>query len=358
MSGINAHFRHRLGAFELDAELHCAGRGVTALTGPSGSGKTTLLRCLAGLEHTREGECRVQEEVWQDSTQGIFLPPHQRAVGYVFQQANLFPHLSVRANLLYGWRRIPTALRRVEPDHAIEMMGLAQLLERSPRHLSGGEQQRVAIARAVLTSPRLLLMDEPLVSLDLASKHEIFPYLERLHTDLATPVLYISHDPHELARVADDLVLMEQGRIVTSGPLNDVLTRLSLPLARGEQAMAVIEAQVLDHDMEYGLTTIRFSGGNLIIPRLPHAVGAAVRVTLQARDVSLALAHHTDTSILNSLPAQVQASQEDGEGHLLVRLLAGETPLLARVTRKSAHLLNLRPGQQLFAQVKSVAILR
>lgn len=357
MTGIVGGFQHRLGDFTLDAALECPGRGVTVLAGPSGSGKSTLLRCLAGLERAARGHCEVHGEVWQDSARGIFLPPHRRRVGYVFQQANLFPHLSVRQNLEFGWRRLPPGERKIEPEQAIRMMGLAHLLDRRPGSLSGGEGQRVAIARALLTSARLLLMDEPLSSLDPAGKREIYPYLERLHAELETPLLYVSHDPHEIARIADGIILLDRGRVVASGEMAEIMTRLDLGLAQSEQAMAVVEAQVAEHDHYYGLSVLSFSGGRLLIPRLPNPVGSRVRAGILARDVSLALTAHADSSILNIFPARVIEKREDGEGHVLVRLDASGTRLLARITRKSAHLLGVLPGAALYVQLKSVAIM-
>jgi molybdate transport system ATP-binding protein len=356
VTGIHARFRHRLGDFELNADLACPGQGVTALFGPSGSGKTTLLRCIAGLERACDGLCEVNGEVWQDNARGLFVPAHGRPIGYVFQHANLFPHLSVRRNLEYGWRRIPAGERKVEPEQAIRLMGIAHLLERSPDKLSGGERQRVAITRALLTSPRLLLLDEPLASLDQESKREIHPYLERLHAELSTPVLYVSHDSREIARIADHVALMDRGKIVAEGGLVEIITRLDLPLARGEQAMAVIEAEVLEHDPSYGLTLLRFSGGTLTLPRLPDPVGARVRAGILARDVSLALHRHGDSSILNIFPAQVVEKADVDEGHELIRLDASGARLLACITRKSGHLLGLHPGAEVFVQVKSVAI--
>lgn len=356
MTAIHARFRHRLGDFELNAELECPGQGVTALFGPSGSGKTALLRCIAGLERARDGVCEINGEVWQDSARGLFIPPHRRPIGYVFQHANLFPHLSVRRNLEYGWRRIPAGERRVDPEQAIRTMGIAHLLERRPGKLSGGERQRVAIARALLTSPRLLLMDEPLASLDRASKREIHPYLARLRAELSMPVLYVSHDLHDITHIADHVALMDQGKIVAGGGLVEIMTRLDLSLARGEQAMAVIETEVLEHDPVYALTVLRFAGGTLTLPRLPEPVGAHVRAGILARDVSLALCRHADSSILNIFPAQVIEKVEVDDSHVLIRLDASGARLLACITSKSAHLLALHPGAEVFVQVKSVAI--
>jgi len=210
---IQARFRIEHPGFALALDLHLPGRGVTALFGHSGSGKTSCLRCFAGLDRPRDGYLRVNGELWQDSASGQFLAPHQRPIGYVFQDANLFPHLSVRRNLAFGQQRIAAASRRVALEQALELLGIEHLLQRMPASLSGGERQRVAIARALLTSPRLLLMDEPLASLDLKRKQEVLPYLERLHQELEIPVLYVSHAPDEVARLADHLVLLENGQV-------------------------------------------------------------------------------------------------------------------------------------------------
>ena len=357
MSGMTARFDLALGEFRLDAGFEAPGRGVTALFGPSGSGKTTLLRCLAGLERASNGYLEVNGEIWQDDSKGIYLPTHRRPLGYVFQEASLFPHLSVRRNLEYGWKRIPAAQRRVGFDQAVELVGIGPLLARDPARLSGGERQRVAIARALLVSPDLLLMDEPLAALDLASKGEILPYLERLHDELSIPVLYVSHSPDEVARLADYMVLMEKGRSLASGPLKDMLARLDIPLAHGDEAGVVIDMVVGEHDETYHLTRLDFAGGGISVARQPHALGHRMRLRIHARDVSLALERHSDSSILNILPARVVEVADENPAQVVVRLDAEGVPLLARITRKSSALLGLEPGMAVFAQVKSVALL-
>ncbi len=357
MSDISARFGLALGEFRLDAGFEAPGRGVTALFGPSGSGKTTLLRCIAGLERAPDGYLAVNGEIWQDDSRGIYLPTHRRPLGYVFQEASLFPHLDVRRNLEYGWKRIPPAQRRVGFEQAVELVGIGQLLARDPARLSGGERQRVAIARALLVSPDLLLMDEPLAALDLASKRDILPYLERLHDELSIPVLYVSHSPDEVARLADFMVLMEGGKTVASGPLKAMLTRLDLPLAHGDEAGVVIDTVVGEHDETYHLTQLDFAGGAISVARQPHAVGHPLRLRIHARDVSLALERHIDSSILNILPAKVVEIAEENPAQVAVRLDAGGVPLLARITRKSSVLLGLEPGMAVYAQIKSVALL-
>ena len=354
---IQARFDLSYPGFTLHAELQFPARGITALFGPSASGKTTLLRCIAGLEPTANGMLQVQGEVWQDGAS--FLPVHRRPLGYVFQEASLFPHLSVRQNLEYGLKRIPSGQRRVQLEQAVEWLGLNRLIGRdSPAGLSGGECQRIAIARALLTSPRLLLMDEPLSALDAASKREIFPYLERLHAELDIPVIYVSHALDEVARLADQLVLMERGRIVANGALNEILARLDLPTAHLDDAGAVIEAKVAVHDEAYHLTRLDFSGGSLWVSRVERAIGSRVRARVLARDVSIATAAPQGTSISNILEARIDEIRDEGADRVNLRLTVGESQvLLSRITRRSRDQLGLMPGMDVFAQVKSVALI-
>jgi molybdate transport system ATP-binding protein len=355
---IRARFRVAHPGFALDVDLQLPGRGVSALFGASGSGKTTCLRAIAGLEHAPGGYLSVNGEVWQDDSRGVFLPTHQRPLGYVFQEASLFPHLSIRRNLEYGMRRVPAAACRVSLNQAVELLGIAPLLDRMPDRLSGGEKQRVAIARALATSPRILLMDEPLAALDLKRKNEILPYLERLHGELDIPVLYVSHAPDEVARLADHLVVLEQGRALASGPLGETLARLDLPIRLGEDAGVVLEGDVAELDAEWHLARVAFAGGSLWVRDSGVPVGQHVRVRILARDVSIAQDAHTDSSILNILPACVeQLADDDTHPALaLVRLNAGGVPLVARITRRSAAWLQLRPGQTVWAQIKAVAL--
>jgi molybdate transport system ATP-binding protein len=344
----------RPGGFRLGACFNAPGRGVTALFGGSGSGKTTVLRCVAGLERVR-GHCCVQGEIWQDARR--FLPGHRRPIGYVFQEASLFPVLSVRANLEFGWRLVESAARRIAFDEAVELLGIAPLMTRATARLSGGERQRVAIARALLTSPRLLLMDEPLSALDHASKEAIIPYLQRVFDELGLPVLYVSHHPDEVARLADHMVLMEAGRVRASGEAADLMTRLDLPLARFDSASAFLDGQVAGHDDSFHLTYIDTNGGRFTVPREDLKIGKRARVQIHARDVSLALTDHHDTSILNILPARVLDTHDLDPSQLLVRLaLEDGQNLLARITRRSGVALGLHEGMPLYAQVKSVAL--
>lgn len=356
-SAIQARFQVVWPGFTLEVDLELPGRGVTALFGHSGSGKTTLLRCLAGLEQHGQGFLQFNGDVWQDSARGVFRPTHQRPLGYVFQEASLFPHLSVRKNLDYGRKRVNSG-HKVSLDHAVELLGIGHLLDRMPDRLSGGERQRVAIARALATSPELLLMDEPLAALDLKRKNEILPYLERLHDKLEIPVCYVSHLPDEVARLADHVVLLAEGRVVAAGGLRETLARLDLPTAFTEDAGVVIEAVVAEHDERYHLTRLDFPGGSAVVARRPEALGRRLRFRVHARDVSLTLARAEETSILNLLPVTVtEIAAADTPAHVLVRLDAGGTPLIARITRRSLDHLNVVPGKSLWAQIKAVALL-
>lgn len=356
MNKIHARFVLQLGGVALDASFSAPAVGVTALFGPSGSGKTTLLRCIAGLERAA-GTLHVNGEVWQDATQN--LPTHKRQLGYVFQEASLFPHLSVRANLEYGLRRTPPVERKVKLEPVVEWLGLSHLIDRGdPSSLSGGERQRVAMGRALLTSPRILLMDEPLSALDSASKQEILPYLERLHRELEIPVLYVSHSLDEVARLADHLVAMENGRVIASGPLGEILAQLDSPLANFDDAGAVIEAVVGQADPVYNLTQLNFMGGSLWVGQVGQPPGDRVRVRVLARDVSIAMQQPQASSITNILPARIAGIRCESSDKVNVRMTVGESQvLLARITRRSLDLLDLRVGMEVYAQVKSVALM-
>lgn len=358
---IRARFRLERSEFALDVDLTLPGRGVSALCGPSGSGKTTCLRAMAGLERAPLGHFAIGDAIWQDEARNLFVPPHRRALGVVFQEASLFAHLSVRRNIEFGQQRVAPRERLGERRRAVaevaELLGITALLERSPTQLSGGERQRVAIARALLASPRLLLMDEPLAALDVKRKLEILPYLERLHSELAIPIVYVSHSPDEVARLADHLVLLEHGAVVASGPLNAVLSRTDLPGALGEDAGVVIEARIAEHEADQ-LTRLEFAGGRIFVAARQEPVGALLRCRVHARDVSLTLAPQPHSSILNCVAATVRAVAPTATpGHVLVSLDVAGAPLLARVTRRSAERLAIVPGLALRAQIKSVALL-
>jgi molybdate transport system ATP-binding protein len=345
--------------FTLDVALALPERGVTALFGPSGCGKTTVLRALAGLERAA-GRVALGTEVWQDDAAGRFVPTHQRAIGYVIQEAALFPHLDVQRNLAYGQKRIGTAARRIPLDQVIELLGIAHLLARRPATLSGGERQRVAIARALATSPRLLLMDEPLAALDPKRKAEVLPYLDRLHEELGIPVVYVSHSIDEVARLADHLVLMDAGRVLADGPLPDMLARLDLPVAFGDDAGVVLDAVVGERDAQWQLARLDVDGQACRLwsrdAGLP--VGRRVRLRVLARDVSLTRTPQTGTSIGNQLRGTVEAIADDDHPALaLVRVRVGSAPVVARLTRRSAHALELAVGMPVWAQVKTVALM-
>jgi len=355
---IHARLRIAYANFGLDVDLALPGLGVTALFGPSGSGKTTLLRAIAGLERAPGGYLEVNGEVWQDDAKGVFLPTHKRALGYVFQEASLFPHLDVRRNLDYGMKRVPPDRRRVVLDQAVALLGIAALMDRRPDGLSGGERQRVAIARALLTSPRLLLMDEPLAALDYERKQEILPYLDKLHDELEIPVLYVSHASDEVARLADHLVVLAQGRAIANGPLAETLARLDLPIQLGDDAGVVLDALVAERDATWHLMRVEFFGGDLWVRDSGHALGHHVRIRILARDVSLALQPVAGTSIQNCLPAVVERIAEDDHPALaLVALRAGPSPVLARLTKRSAATLNLAPGMRVWVQIKAAALI-
>lgn len=355
MSGLAAQFRLQLGAFALDAAFCAPAAQVTALFGPSGSGKTTLLRCIAGLEHAH-GRLALGEHVWQDDRQ--FTPTHRRPIGYVFQEPSLFAHLSVRDNLLYGHKRVPEAQQRIALDDVVAWLGLAGLMDRrDPTLLSGGERQRVAIGRALLTSPRLLLMDEPLSALDTASKTEILACLEQLHRELALPIVYVSHALDEVARLADHVVLVDAGRIVAEGPLHATLARLDLPLAALDDALSVLEATVEAHDDSYHQTRLACAGGGLWVARVNAPVGSQIRARVRAQDVAIATEPPHHTSVSNVLAGQIGDLRDGGGDTVLIRLAVDGTPLLARITRRSRDRLGLQVGDTVFALIKAVAVL-
>ena len=352
---IQANFHFNKGEFTLKVEMQIPSQGITAVFGPSGAGKTTLLRAIAGLETHPGSLLTLDEEIWQDDHRNV--PVHERSLGYVHQEPSLFPHLDVQENLDYGYRRARNSDRRPDRSAVMEWLGLTTLLERDTTTLSGGERQRVAMGRALLAGPRLLLMDEPLAALDQVSREEILPFLDRLHDELRIPILYVSHNREEVARLGDYLVLMEAGRIRAHGAMAELLTRLDLPLAQTRDAGAIVHARVKDYDDRWHLNWLEFSGGRLALsgPALP--VDKPVRLGIHARDVSLTLEQQSDTSILNIIPCSVEQLAQGESGQCIVRLDAAGTILLAGITEKSATALELVPGKPVFAQVKSLALL-
>lgn len=330
-----------------------------AVFGSSGSGKTTLLRCIAGLTRASSGFLQFDEAVWQDDARGIFLPVEQRRVGVVFQEARLFPHLTVTQNLKYGMKRSNPSLRRIDFDHVSALLQLEPLFQRRVSHLSGGEQQRVAIGRALLTSPQLLLMDEPLASLDRQRKKEIIPFLQRLNQEFRIPVLYVSHDLHEILQLANHMVLLKEGRVAATGPIQDVFSRLDLPeLVESNVVGAILETRIAEHEPQFGLTRVEFLGQSLFLPQQALPPGAPLRVQILSRDVSLAVgAPLATSSVLNALEATItEVSESPGDPYAVEVKLDVGCPLLAMITRKSFHQLGLRPGQKVHASFKAVAL--
>ncbi|MCB1959550.1 MAG: molybdenum ABC transporter ATP-binding protein [Rhodocyclaceae bacterium] len=354
MSTLDAHFHGRHGVFSLDAAFSLPMHGVSALFGPSGCGKTTILRNIAGLNRMA-GHLRVGDTVWQDEQHS--MPAHARAVGYVFQEASLFPHLSVRANLDYALRRARSDQDGSETDSLIDALGLAPLLPRMPARLSGGERQRVAIARALLTRPRVLLMDEPLSALDGPARDDILDVLETLPAVSSAPIVYVSHAIDEVARLADTLVVLDGGRVLAHGPTNEILTRADLSLAHSEHAGSVFHGRIAAHHANTHLTEVDSDGGRLLVSAPPSPVGRTLRLRIAARDVSIALSRPTDSSIINHLPVSViDICPDPNPGHRLVRLAAGKTVLLARITTLSRERLGLVPGMTAWALIKGVAV--
>lgn len=352
---LQARYQRRRGAFELDVNLELEAIGITAIFGPSGSGKTSLLRALAGLDPADQGYLQVGDLLWHGPD--INVPTHKRQLGYVFQEPSLLAHLNVAENINFGRRRSAQPLSEAKIDELLELLSLHALLTRDVATLSGGEQQRVAIARALATNPRLLLMDEPLAALDEQRKNEVLPYIVDLHERLEIPILYVSHALDEVARIADYLVLLETGRVTASGRLNDVLTRLELPLASQPDAEVVVSATVLEHHDAHFLTTLAFSGGCFEVAKTAAPIGSQVRLRVAARDVSITLEQQIGTSILNIFACEIAAIQPLEHGQAVLKLRLGQDYLLARISQKSLTNLNLALGKQVFAQVKSVAVL-
>jgi len=351
---IECKIKIQLESFMLDANFSIPDRGITVVFGPSGSGKTTLLRAIAGLEKSDDGFLKIGDSVWQKGED--FLATHKRQIGYVFQDAALFDHLDVKGNLNFVVKRA-IGLKEDFIESIHNLLEIKTLLNRKTTQLSGGEKQRVAIARALLTNPKILLLDEPLSALDLKRKNEILPYLDSIHNDLEIPILYVTHSQDEMSRLADHLLLIEDGNIVGSGPVNDMLTRFDMPLSHGGDAVSIIEAEVLKRDSEFNLMHLDFLGGQFIVPDNSFPVQTKVRIRVVARDVSLTKSKQVDTSILNIFPAMVQEIVNEGEAQVMVRLQIKDTILLACITRKSSYKLRLEKGSEVFVQVKSVAIL-
>ncbi len=357
MTVINARFKLNYGDFTLDVDLALPSTGVSVLFGHSGSGKTTLLRCIAGLEQAQQGYLEINGAVWQDSERKIFLSTYKRPLGYVFQEANLFSHLSVLDNLHYGLKRVKNNLGMIKLNQTIDLLGIGHLLARMPSNLSGGERQRVAIARALALNPEILLMDEPLASLDIKRKQEILPYLARLHQQLDIPVIYVTHSQQEVAQLADTLVILEEGCVLASGSLAETQSRLDLPLAQDREAATVWQVIISEHENDYHLTRVEFEGGSLSLAAVDAEIGTMLRVQIYARDVSISLVEPNSTSILNILPAVISQLTEESDSQAVVQLRVGQQLLLAHITSKSLVLLRLKVGISVFVQIKGTSIL-
>ena len=354
---LSVSLRHGFPGFTLDAAFEAA-RGVTALFGRSGSGKTTIVNAVAGLLRPDRGRIVVGGHVLMDSATGAFLPPHKRRIGYVFQDARLFPHLSVRQNLTYGARFAPRGAQGPTLDHVVDLLGIGRLLERRPALLSGGEKARVAIGRALLSRPELLILDEPLAALDDRRRAAILPYLERLQGETAIPILYISHVIAEVARLANTLVLVDAGRVSRAGPLEELLSDpATAALLDSDEVGAVLPGIVAGQEGD-GLTRITSPAGDLLMPGLAAPAGRPVRVRVRAAEVIVSMAPPQDSSALNVLPATVSRIEAEGPMALVQLRLAGGAALLARITRRSVAALALEPGTACHATIKSAGLVQ
>jgi molybdate transport system ATP-binding protein len=350
-------FRMRAGNFALDVKLAAPDGGVLALFGRSGAGKTSIVRAIAGLARPHEGSIEIGGRTLFDAAKNIDIAAEERAVGYVFQDSRLFPHLSVEGNLRYGLKRARGRAQPIAFDAVVALLGIGDLLARRPWHLSGGERQRVAIGRALLAQPRILLLDEPLASLDHARKAELLPYLENLHAQTRVPIVYVSHALDEVVRLADTLAIVDRGRIAAFGQVGEVASRLDLrPLAGRFEAGAVIEAKIERHDAAYALTYLGFAGGELAVPLLHAPVGSGVRVQIRARDVLLASKKPEGLSARNVLAGRVVDLIPEEGAYAELAVAIGQTRLIARITRASLDDLDLALGSSVFAIVKSVAV--
>ena len=359
MIDLKGQFYLQKNDFILDAAIECSGSGVTALFGESGSGKTTLLRCIAGLEPNAKGRLTLGEITWHH--ENSFVPAHKRGIATVFQDSHLFPHLSIKDNLLYGQKRNTRRKALLSYNEAITILGIRPLLDKSCNDLSGGERQRVALARALLSNPQLLLMDEPLANLDAKSKNEILPYLEAMQKKIHIPIIYVSHVLDELLQLADEMVLIENGKTLGSGNINTMLTRTDLPLAYRDEACSILSAKIIEHDNPYHLSILETEAGTIQINQLEKPIGAEVKLRILAKDVSIALSHSTETSISNLFPVKiVDITENEPRGLALLTLCRGNDKLLSQVTIKSVDKLKLKNKMQaketVFAQVKSVVL--
>jgi molybdate transport system ATP-binding protein len=348
---IEAHIMHRQGDFTVDAHF-TAGAGVTALFGPSGSGKTSIVQMIAGLTRPEDARITFDGVVWNDTDRGIFLSPHRRRIGYVFQEGRLFPHLTVRQNLLYGRLFAPARQSGISEDEVVTLLGIERLLRQRPVTLSGGEKQRVAIGRALLSSPRLILMDEPLSALDRSRRLEILPYIERIRDEIRIPVVYVSHALEEVARLATKVVLLEDGRIRREGAPTDVFSDLSAA-QDGVSPQSILEARIVGHEPHFGLSMAEIGDSLVTLQPVDLPEGIPVRIRVPATDVMIARERHADLSALNQLPGTVTGLEPQGH-HVLVSVGIHGQRLLARITRLSAERLDLRIGLPVFTLFKAV----
>jgi molybdate transport system ATP-binding protein len=352
---LSISITHRLGTFTLDVAFESEG-GLTALFGRSGAGKTSLINAIAGLIRPDRGRIVLDGEILVDTAARRFVPAHRRRIGYVFQEGRLFPHLSVRQNLVYGRWFAPKTTGGSDFDQVVQLLGIDHLLTRRPANLSGGEKQRVAIGRALLSRPHLLVMDEPLASLDDTRRQEIFPYIERLRDDTRVPIVYVSHSIPEVARLATTLVVLSDGEVVAIGPTAEIMSRLDLfPLTGRAEAGAILATKVAGHDRAFGLTILKASAGELRVPYLDLPVGAALKVRIRARDVMIALSPPEGLSALNVLPGTVAEIASDDGPIVQMRLDCAGEALIARLTRRSVETLRLTPGLKVQAVIKSIA---
>jgi molybdate transport system ATP-binding protein len=352
---LSVNLNTQRGEFELDIDIGIPIESVTALFGPSGSGKTSILRAIAGLDRHADAVISFASLTWQDKQ--VFEPAHRRRIGYVFQEASLFEHLDVLGNIQYGEKRAGDAPPGLNTHTAIDVLGLSPLLDRKPGTLSGGERQRVAIGRAIAHNPQLLLMDEPLSALDYESKLDLMNWMLVLRGQLDLPIVYVSHQLEEVTRLADCMVLLENGKVRAQGDINDLLTRTDLGLSHQDNAAAVLETTVREHDQRWNLTKTSGYGQAWQIPGLHGAVGDQLRLCIAARDVSIVLQRPGASSILNCVEARVLEIMQESSAQVLLRLDVGGTILLSRITAKSASELDLEPGKPVVAQVKSMALL-
>lgn len=340
--------------FSVDAKFTIPSKGVLGIFGHSGSGKTTLLRCVAGLETDVQGRIEVNGETWLDAKKN--LSSQQRNIGYIFQESRLFPHLTVRKNLEYGARRNTGNTSSVDREYLLELLNIGHLLDRRPYQLSGGEKQRVAIGRALLKKPQMLLLDEPLASLDNKRKQEILPFLDKLHEELSIPMLYVSHSLEEVSRLCDYMLVMEQGRVEFKGGIHDALISPESPLATADNAAAVLEGSVSKQEKDFQLSTVHTCNGTTLQVQGVLPIGQQVRLRVQASDVSLSKTVATDSSILNILEGLISAVIEERDASILLQLVVNNDILLARISRKSYQSLGLSEGQKVFVQIKAVSI--